>query len=249
MLSPEDKIRMDLITHDRNPIFQANVSKPCQLLRGPDSSDRIMRIAEEKQLNLILFYLTFKILKINMIFMILAEHQCIADDSSSVVLNHLRKRIVNRRLDQHSVSRLRICLHCHCQSKYHTRCLDQPWLLYLPVMVTLHPVSNNLKIRCLRFTVSEDSMSCTFSQCVLHIRGGLKIHIGHPEWKHILRHPAPLCKIIFQTIGVLTIYNCIKVKISFCHFFLLLFPEIPVPALRSDPRHSQFRQITGVYTP
>ena len=145
-------------------------------------------------------------------------------------------------MDQHTVSRLRICFYRHRQGKNNSWCFDQPVLLDLPVVVKLHPVCQDFKIRGLHLTVSENSLFCTLYQRILNIRRGLKIHVCDPKRQHICRLAPFYCKIIFQTSGIFSVNHFIKIKISFRHIILPLFLQILFQIHQEDPGHPRFQQ-------
>ena len=61
-----------------------------------------------------------------MISVVVTQYQVAADDHTVIVPDHLRKRIVDRLLDQDAVTGLCKCFYCHREGKYHARSLDQP---------------------------------------------------------------------------------------------------------------------------
>ena len=96
MLALKNEISMDLITYNGHAVLHAEIADRRQLLFRPDSSDRIVRIAEEKELYVFSFQLLLEIRHIHVIAVIIAEHQRAADNSSAVIRNDFRKWIVNR---------------------------------------------------------------------------------------------------------------------------------------------------------
>ena len=96
MLAFKNEISMDLITYNGHAVLHAEIADLRQLLFRPDSSDRVVRIAEEKELHVFSFQLLLEIRHIHVIAVIIAEHQRAADNSSAVIRNDFRKRIVNR---------------------------------------------------------------------------------------------------------------------------------------------------------
>ena len=96
MLAFKNKISMDLITYNGHVILHTEITDCGQLLFRPDSSDRVVRIAEEKELHVFSFQPLLEIRHIHVIAVIIAEHQRAADNSSAVIRNDFRKWIVNR---------------------------------------------------------------------------------------------------------------------------------------------------------
>ena len=197
MLSTKYEVLMNLITHNRNMMFYQNISHRGKLFLRPHTPHRIMRIAKQEQLNVVIYDLTFKILQIYVITVVITFVQVVADHLSTIVGDHLRKRIIHRLLQHHGISRLRIRLYRHCQRKNNARRFDKPFFLNVPVVMFFHPRPNRLKIRRLHFTVAKYAMLRALYHRVLNIRRRLKIHICHPQWEHIFRHTSSFCKIIF----------------------------------------------------
>ena len=67
MLSTKYEVLMNLITHNRNMMFYQNISHRGKLFLRPHTPHRIMRIAKQEQLNIVIYDLTFKILQIYVI--------------------------------------------------------------------------------------------------------------------------------------------------------------------------------------
>ena len=208
---------MDLIGNDKNLMFQADIAEPFQFLSGPDARNRIVRTAQKKQLNMLIFNFLFKVRKIDMVTIVLTQIQRIAHNTSASILDDLRKRIVDRLLDQHRIPRFGVRPYCCRQRKHHTRCVDKPLTFHLPVMALTHPPADTLKVGIRGLTVAKDPVFDPFGECILYKRGCLKIHVCHPKRQYILRHFALLRKIIFQTTGVFPVYDLVKIKVSFSH--------------------------------
>ena len=113
--------------------------------------------------------LLFEVFQINVIPVVLTENQVTAYDHTVIVPDHLRKRIVDRLLDQDTVPRFRKCFHCHREGKYHTGRLDQPLLPDFPVVMALHPSGHRIKILLLGITVTKDPMLRPLDQGIHHI--------------------------------------------------------------------------------
>lgn len=95
-----------------------------------------MGIAQKEQLDLMLHDFLLEILQVNVIAVVCSQIQIIADNDSSVILDHLGKRIVHRLLNEHTVSRFRKGFYRHGKCKYHARRFDQPVRLHIPVMAS-----------------------------------------------------------------------------------------------------------------
>ena len=144
-MSRKSKIAVDLIGNNIGTVLVADLSQTPQFLRCPDTPDRIMRAAKDKQLYILLRYLTLKIFKINGIPAIV-ENQLIFHEFPVIVLDNTKERIINRRLDQYAVTRLSQRLYCHSQGKYNTRGFDQPLRLGLPPEAGAEPICDRFII-------------------------------------------------------------------------------------------------------
>ena len=240
MLSLKHKVLVNLVTHHDHSMFHADISKLFQFFPGPHSSNRIVRIAQEKQLHMFLCNLLLQIRKINVIAVVLSLVKIAAYHFSAVVRDYLRERIVHRKLDQNAVPRLCVRLHRHSKGKHNARRLDQPLFLWLPVVIGFHPVCHDFKIRSLHLAVSENALFRSLHQRIFHVRRGLKIHICHPQRQHIRRLSSLYRKVIFQASGIFSVYDSVKIKISFRHLILPLFLQILSPVLPKDPVHPRF---------
>ena len=198
---------------------QADFSQLLQFLSGPYSPHRIMRIAQDEQLYLLLLDLAFKVFIIyavlrfsrNCFFFV---YQCIVYYLTVVVTDNIGKRIIDRILDQYRVSRLCESLYRCAQCKYHTGGLHDPFSLRLPVMVLLHPVRYSIIIGILGLGVSVDSMiHCRIKTLCNFIRYR-KIHVCDPQRQHIRRLASLHGIVVLQAVRAFTICNFIKIVCS-----------------------------------
>ena len=85
MFSLKNKICMNLIAHNDHVMSAADISNCLQLLLCPHSSNRIMRIAKEKEFYFFLCDFFLKVCKINMIAIVLSQEKVTAYDFSSII--------------------------------------------------------------------------------------------------------------------------------------------------------------------
>ena len=129
-----------------------------------------MRTAEEKKFYIIINYLFFKIFKVYVISVVFKKYKVVAHNSSAIVINNLRKRIIYRLLYKYGISRLCKCFNRHCKCKHYTRCLNNPSFFHIPVMMSFHPSCNSLKIFFSCFAVAENTVFYPFNNRIFHIR-------------------------------------------------------------------------------
>ena len=158
MRSLKDEIRVDFIADHNHSVFFTDVAQPQELLPCPHASHRIVRVAEKKELYLTAAYFFFKIRKIHPVSSVLSLHERIIHNLPAVIADHLRKRIVDRLLQQHRVARLRERPHRLRQRKNNPRRLDQPGFLHVPSVMPSHPARNRLKVAAVRLAVAENAV-------------------------------------------------------------------------------------------
>ena len=95
-----------------------------QLIACPDSSDRIVRTAHQKQADVILLNLALEIIKIDVVAVVLPQVEIAADHISPVLQNHLAERIVDGLLNKDVIAFPCIGSDRHRQSEHNTRRLD-----------------------------------------------------------------------------------------------------------------------------
>ena len=216
MLSQENKIGMDLIAENDHTVSSADLSKGSQFLPCPDSSHRIVRAAQQKQLHMFPQDGLFEIFKIDLISA-LSQHKIAAHHSSPIVPDHLRKGVVHRLLDQYCLSLSCECLHRHGNGKNYPGSAKHPLFLDLPLMASDKPSLQGAKIRLLSVAVSKDAVLCLSDQRLLHIGGCGKIHIRNPKGQNIFRSPSFHGEVIFQAFRSAAVYHPVKIQIFLSH--------------------------------
>ena len=198
MRSLKDEIRVDFIADHNHSVPLADVTQPQKLLLCPHPADRVVRVAEEKELHLTAAYFFFKIRKIDPVSSVLSLHERVIHNLPAVIADYLRKRIVDRLLQQHRVTRLGERPHRLCQRKNNPRRLDQPGFLHVPSVMPTHPARNRLKVATFRLAVAEDAVRHAARERLLYIGRNLEIHVGNPKRQYVLRLSPLYRKIIFE---------------------------------------------------
>ena len=154
--------------------------------------------------------LTLQIVKIHLI-MSIYQLQRAVHKFPSIVADRLTEWIVDRLLQQHTITFFCKCADCSCNGKYNTWRLHQPVPLYFPVKMLPIPASHCLKIIILCFTVSEDSVIHAGMQPLQDRFCHTKIHVSYPERQHIFTFSTFHSKIIFQATGSTPVNNLVKI--------------------------------------
>ena len=181
MVSRVRKITMDLIADDLYAVCKADISHAPQFLLFPDTSNRIVRAAQQKQPDILLLDLLLEILKVYFI-MAMLQLQRTVHRHAPVILDCFTERIVNRLLDQDTFPRLCECPDRRCDRKDNAGRFDEPFCLRIPVKMFFIPAANRLKVILFRFTVAVNSVQRCLRKALRYLRNGPKIHIRHPQW-------------------------------------------------------------------
>ncbi len=152
----------------------------------------------------------FQVLKINPVLS-LGINKLIDCQLPLVDQNRSGKRIVDRLLHKDRISFCGQGADGSADSIYNTGRFHQPFGLNLPVETAGKPMLQNLKIISFSLRVAEDPMLALIDQGVNHTCRSLKIHVGNPERKDLLRLLSLFGKVVFQRIGVAAVNNFIKI--------------------------------------
>ena len=64
-MSRVDQLAVNLVRDDRDPVAEADVTQTGQLFAGPDTSGRVVGIAEQHHLDLLVGCLPFQVLEVH----------------------------------------------------------------------------------------------------------------------------------------------------------------------------------------
>ena len=206
---------MNLVCHNEHMVAVAKLSQFLKLFFCPDSADRIVGTAQQKQLYILGCDLFFQIVEVNFIMSVRQKKRAFYD-LSIVIANHLKERVINRRLNQYTVALFCQSAYRHRKGEYHTGGFYKPFRLWLPVKPTVKPAIQRVKIFSFYLAITENPMGNRILQCIQHRLRRLKIHIRHPQWQHIYVTSAFHGEIIFQAVCLFPVN--FPVKIIGCHF-------------------------------
>ena len=96
MFALKYEIRMNLIAYDNDIMFHADIANCFKLIKSPHAADRIVRAAQEKEMNIVFYDFFLKIIYIHNIAALVKTHKIIAHRHAAVVLNNFFERIIYR---------------------------------------------------------------------------------------------------------------------------------------------------------
>ncbi|MNC22698.1 hypothetical protein D3C75_707050 [compost metagenome] len=178
------QIAMNFIRNDRHAVPQAQIPKTKQLLTLPHSAARIMRTAQQQQLG----SAGHQLFELIIIHDIMAFFKLQRIDRHLAVIHpdHIIKRIIHRRLQNHLIARVAEQLYRKAQRGNDAGGINNPFLLKLPVMASAVPAGNRLFVGITRHAIAVNPLLHAAQNRFLHGRRALKVHIGYPERKNVL---------------------------------------------------------------
>ncbi len=179
-VSGVDEIGMDLIRNHFDAVFQAYFTHCDKLFLRPDTPDRVMGTAEDKQLYPVLRYFIFKIVKIYVIPAV-AIYQFVDYQFAVICADGTGKRIIDRLLDQDRVAFICQRADRGADGENDAGGLHEPLGGKVPVEPAGVPVGQCVEvIIAYSIAVAENAMAAFLNQRVQYLRRGREIHIGNP---------------------------------------------------------------------
>ena len=118
---------------------------------------------------------------------------------------------INRRLDDDFVARLGKGQHSHIEPTDHTRHKRHPFLGHLPLVASLQPSRNGLKIGFVLEMIAINRMLCPTDDGLPDEIRGLKVHVGDPHRKHIRVAKNLLSQVVFNAVSISTFDDFVKI--------------------------------------
>ena len=204
------ELLMDLVGDDQHIVLEADGGDAQQLLARPDAAGRIVRAAEQEELDIIFDNLIFKVRKVNLVVAVLEDKRAV-DELAAVLADDLAERIVDGLLQEDGIAGLREAAHGCGQREDDARRDGQGLRRGRPAVVLCHPVDDGLLVRFLRIGVAEDAVLDAARELRDDgLRRG-KVHVGDPERQDALRIAALDGKVVFEARGAAAVDDCIKI--------------------------------------
>ena len=218
LVSKQSHVCMNLIADNEQMMFVAEVGKSLQGFLAPGNTARIMRIAENQDLALLIIDF-LQIFEIHLVISILLHLQWIEDHLSAVTLWSEAEWVINGWLDDDFLIRTGEDIHHESDTFYNTWNEADPLSLYIPLVVVMHPVDDAGQIIFRLHGVAEKRVFQSCLEGICNKRWGLEIHIGYPEWQQIISSPAGQQGAMLQVVAARTVYDFIEIV----HVFTLNF--------------------------
>ena len=252
MIARHFQFAVDLVTDDDHAVSAADVGHSLKVLTRPDTTARVVRVAEQQHLGHRIGGTSLKILEINVpsdLVTFRVVDQFIDREFAEIVLGGGEETVVRRTLDDHlwqltvratSTVRLLHNLSVHDlvlrQSLDHHRHrrndpsdVEVPILLRVPPSAALPPVDSSLVVRIRHVSVAENLLIHTFFQHIHNLRSHLEVHIRHPKRNHILRNRSDRTLSVPLDAVRAAPYRHL-VKVIFSHNITIYIFQFPVPA-------------------
>ena len=136
-MSEQSHVRMNLIADNEQMMFVAEVGKSLQGFLAPGNTARIMRIAENQDLALLIIDF-LQIFEIHLVISILLHLQRIEDHLSAVALRSEAEWVINGWLDDDFLIRTGEDIHHESDTFYNTWNEANPLSLHIPLVVVMH---------------------------------------------------------------------------------------------------------------
>ena len=175
-VSRENQIGMNLIRDDKDMMAQTDITDPRQLFAAPDAADRIVRTAQNIELDLRPRGLGFQIRKVQFI-MIVCQNQWILYDLAVIGGDRRAEGRIDWRCDHHAVAGLRKSTNHHLNSGYDTGSRDKPGTVRTKAVAAFHPILNGLIVGVCCVRIAEDRSIQIGLESIDDFRRILQFHI------------------------------------------------------------------------
>ena len=218
LVSEESHVCMNLVADYQQMMFIAEISQSLQGFLVPGNTSRIMRIAENQHLALLVTYL-FQIFEIHLVISVLTHLQRIEDHLTAVSLRGETERMINGWLDDDLLIFLGEDVHHQSYSLHDAWNKANPLALHIPLMMSLHPIDDAGQIVFRLYGISEERMFQTCLQGIGDEIRGLEVHIRYPERQQIGSSPAWLQRLVLEVAATRTVNYFIKIVLHTLNSF------------------------------
>ena len=204
------ELLVNLVGDDQYAVLEADRGDAQQFLARPDAAGRIVRAAEQEELDFILDDLIFKVGKVDLVVAVFEDERAV-DEQAPVLADDLAERVVDGLLQEDGVAGLREAAHGRGQRKDDARRDGQGLRRGRPAVVRCHPVDDGLLVRFLRVGVAEDAVLDAARELFDDGLRRAEVHIGDPERQDALRVAALDGKVVFEARGAAAVDDCIEI--------------------------------------
>ena len=171
-----------------------------------------MGVAQKEDLTIL--YLLLKIGKINFELSI-DKLQWVKYECTLKVVCHMVIWVIHRWLNHNLVTNLAKALQCERDSGHYTTDKANFIGFYLPAVTTRHPVLNCRFPPFTYIAIAQQFVAKTTTDCIYNEVWGFEVHVGYPHRQNLLCAENLLYIVILQAIGMLALYNFVKIIFHF----------------------------------
>ena len=186
--SRHDQFAVDLVGDDEEVVAQADLADAPQLVGRPDPAGGVVGVAQQHEFHRRVGRTALEVLEVDAVA-VAVEHQVALLGRAAAVGNGDVKVVVDRRLDQHLVSRTGHGPQNGRKGGDDARHRVDPLPLGRPSVATQKPAPDRLGIGLGRYGVAVDAVLDPPAQRLDDRRGRAEIHVGDPHGQHAVGYP------------------------------------------------------------
>ena len=204
----DDQVGVNLVRDDLHVVLAAQLTYTQQLLFREDTTRRVVGRAEEQ--SLCTLQLAIEVLEIDLETTIDDLHR-VVDQSAVILIDHICKWRIYRRLNYHAVAFVGQCTNCESKACHHTGREAEPLTLYRPIVATLLPADDRIEIACGANAVAIHFVISTTNYGLGDLGHYLEIHIGDPHRDDVVASEYTQVFVEFDTSGPFTTRNRVEI--------------------------------------
>ena len=207
-----DELFVNLVRDDKDAVPQTDPGDAFELRAPPHAADRVVRAAQDEEIDIVLDDFLFKIVKVDFVASVF-EPERVVDECAPVVADDVRKRIVDGLLDEYGIARFGECADGGCDGKDDARRDHELAACDVPMMMCFEPVLQDGEVVVLYLRIAEDAVRRAAIEGVEDGRGRAKVHVGDPERQNVLGIAALNGEVVFEAVRMAGLDDFIKVEI------------------------------------
>lgn len=204
----DDQVGVNLVRDDLHVVLATQLAYAQQLLLRKDATRRVVGRAEEQRLCTL--QLAIEVLEIDLETTIDNPHR-VVDQSAVILIDHICKWRIYRRLNHHAVAFVGQCTNCESKACHHTGREAEPLALDLPIVATLLPADDCVEIACGANAVAIHFVISTTNYGLGNFGHYLEIHIGDPHRDDVVASEYTQVFVEFDTSGPFTTRNRVEI--------------------------------------
>ena len=111
-----DELFVYFVGDDEDAVPQTDPGDAFELRAPPHAADRVVRAAQDEEIDIVLDDFLFKIVKVDFVASVF-EPERVVDECAPIVADDVRKRIVDGLLDEYGIARFGECADGGCDAR------------------------------------------------------------------------------------------------------------------------------------